>query len=306
MYWAVKYFNWSVGPLIPGPRFLRSLFAQGKRWAISGSAKTSHDPPPKNQSGCSAVPVSDAEDDKKKKKKDTKKSKIPSENDISAPNAEINTKIGLLRTKYTCHANDGSDYCWVSGEEKQHIALGHAHFNLWAAAWAKGDADADTPPNHAIFSGEGNGGRAPPSILQKRSAAPTINISFDGLADLLRPAPAPAAGPPHHTNEPQMLLPPNTQPGEPMLISMFCVTYNLDDSILEKLTTNRYKNASYNTQRLNRHILSSLSLIAMIADMISMTSDRGIRVEIVPLQTTIKCSGLSEVLRTYPKLLKRN
>jgi hypothetical protein len=95
-----------------------------------------------------------------------------------------------------------------------------------------------------------------------------------------------------------MLLPPNTQPGEPMLISMFCVTYNLDDSILEKLTTNRYKNASYNTQRLNRHILSSLSLIAMIADMISMTSDRGIRVEIVPLQTTIKCSGLSEVLRT--------
>ncbi|KAJ7871977.1 hypothetical protein B0H14DRAFT_3439190 [Mycena olivaceomarginata] len=196
MYWAVKYFNWSVGPLIPGPRFLRSLFAQGKRWAISGSAKTSHDPPPPPPPKINLAvvqfqendgKVSDAEDDKKKKKKETKKSKIPSENNISAPNAEINTKIGLLRTKYTCHANDGSDYCWVSGEEKQHIALGHAHFNLWAAAWAKGDADADTPPNHAIFSGEGNGGR---------SAAPTINVSFDGLADsFARPLLPPPA---HH------------------------------------------------------------------------------------------------------------
>ncbi|KAJ7796077.1 hypothetical protein B0H14DRAFT_3495192 [Mycena olivaceomarginata] len=198
--------------------------------------------------------VLDTEDDKKKNKKDTKKSKIPSKNDISAPNIEINAKIGLLRTKYTCHADDGSDYCWVSGEEKQHIALGHAHFNLWAAAW--GDANADTPPNHAIFSGKGNSGCAPPLILQKRitanavnqpvSTAPTINVSFDGLADLLRPAPAPtaAAAPPHHANEPNMLIPPNTQPGEPISISMFCIQYNLDDCILEKLTANRYKNAS--------------------------------------------------------------
>ncbi|KAJ7683481.1 hypothetical protein B0H14DRAFT_3907857 [Mycena olivaceomarginata] len=199
---------------------------------------------------------SDAEDDKKKKKKkkDPKKSKIPSENDISAPNAEINAKIGLLRTKYTCHANDGSDYCWVSGEEKRHIPLGHVHFNLWAAAWAKGDADANTPPNHAIFSGKGNGGLAPSSILQKRiaanaanqptSTAPTINISFDGLANFFRPAPAPAAGQLHHVKEPNMLIPPNTQPGEPMSISMFCIQYNLDDCILEKLTANQYKNAS--------------------------------------------------------------
>ncbi|KAJ7767540.1 hypothetical protein B0H14DRAFT_3895066 [Mycena olivaceomarginata] len=196
----------------------------------------------------------DVEDDKKKKKKkDTKKSKIPSENDISAPNAEINAKIGLLRTKYTCHANDGSNYCWVSGEKKRHIPLGHVHFNLWAAAWAKGDADADTPPNHAIFSGKGNGSLAP-SILQKHiaanaayqpaSTAPTINVSFNGLANFLRPAPAPAAGQPHHVKEPNMFIPPNTQPGELMSISMFCIQYNLDDCILEKLTANRYKNAS--------------------------------------------------------------
>ncbi|KAJ7857967.1 hypothetical protein B0H14DRAFT_2578134 [Mycena olivaceomarginata] len=198
---------------------------------------------------------SDAEDDKKKKKKkDTKKSKIPSENNISAPNAEINTKIGLLCTKYMCHANDGSDYCWVSGEEKQHIPLGHVHFNLWAAAWAKGDADADTLPNHAIFSGKGNGGLAPASILQKciavnaanqpASTAPMINISFDGLVNFLRPAPAPTAGQPHHVKEPNMLIPPNTQPREPMSISMFCIQYNLDDCILEKLAANWYKNTS--------------------------------------------------------------
>ncbi|KAJ7340826.1 hypothetical protein DFH08DRAFT_812004 [Mycena albidolilacea] len=79
---------------------------------------------------------------------------------------------------------------------------------------------------------------------QPVSTTPTINISFDGLADLLHPAPAPAASPPHHVNELHMLLPLNTQPREPMLISMFCVVYNLNDSILEKLTTNHYKNAS--------------------------------------------------------------
>jgi hypothetical protein len=36
----------------------------------------------------------------------------------------------------------------------------------------------------------------------------------------------------------------------------------------------------------------------MIADMISMMANHGIWVEIVPLQPTIKFSGLSEVLRT--------
>ncbi|KAJ7315001.1 hypothetical protein DFH08DRAFT_820969 [Mycena albidolilacea] len=150
---------------------------------------------------------------------------IPSENDISAPNAEINAKIGLLRTKYTCHADDGSDYCWVSGKEKQNIALGHAHFNLWAAAWVKGDANADTPPNHAIFSGKGNGGRAPPSILQKCIAANAISFAQPLLPPWL---------PLHH------IMPMNRTCSFPRIHS----PYNLDDYILEKLTANRYKNAS--------------------------------------------------------------
>ncbi|KAJ7832431.1 hypothetical protein B0H14DRAFT_2592096 [Mycena olivaceomarginata] len=94
--------------------------------------------------------VSDAEDNKKKKKKKGHK-EIPSENDISAPNAEINAKIGLLRTKYTCYADDGSDYCWVSGEEKQHIALGHAHFNLWAAAWPDAEKGGKETKANAVL-----------------------------------------------------------------------------------------------------------------------------------------------------------
>ncbi|KAJ7896654.1 hypothetical protein B0H14DRAFT_2558023 [Mycena olivaceomarginata] len=64
------------------------------------------------------------------KKKSGKKSKVPSENDISPVNAEINTKIALLRTKYTCHNNDGSEFCWVSPEDGKHIALGHPYFNM--------------------------------------------------------------------------------------------------------------------------------------------------------------------------------
>jgi hypothetical protein len=60
---------------------------------------------------------------------------VPSENDISPANSEINQKIAVLRTKYTCHGNHGSDFCWVSGEEKEHILMGHSHFNMWAATW---------------------------------------------------------------------------------------------------------------------------------------------------------------------------
>ncbi|KAJ7856503.1 hypothetical protein B0H14DRAFT_3864979 [Mycena olivaceomarginata] len=96
------------------------------------------------------------------KKKAGKKTKVPSENDISPVNAEINAKIALLRTKYTCHDNDGSDFCWVSPEDGKHVALGHPHFNMWAAAWAHGTSDEETPPNHAIFSNSNSGHASQP------------------------------------------------------------------------------------------------------------------------------------------------
>ncbi|KAK6971381.1 hypothetical protein R3P38DRAFT_2813879 [Favolaschia claudopus] len=67
--------------------------------------------------------------------KSKKKSKIPSEKGISAANTEINNKIGQLRAKWTCNVNDGSDYCWISGETRQHIPLHNPHFESWAAAW---------------------------------------------------------------------------------------------------------------------------------------------------------------------------
>ncbi|KAJ7639649.1 hypothetical protein DFH06DRAFT_1138372 [Mycena polygramma] len=210
----------------------------------------------------------DSDDDTGKVKKPKKKSKmfqIPSENDILPANAEINAKIALLRTKWTCHANDGSDYCWISGEEKEHIALGNPHFNMWAAAWvfpqAHGSCDDETPPNHGIFATKSGGKLAPSSLLQRRAAgnqpvapaAPTINNHFtipDRLLDLVRPQAAVAAAPPvalqpsfipHHAHP--MLLPPNTEVGPPMTIADFCTLYELDAEILAKLTKNGYKNS---------------------------------------------------------------
>lgn len=41
-----------------------------------------------------------------------------------------------------------------------------------------------------------------------------------------------------------MLLPPNTTVGVRMSIANFCILYDLDESIAEKLTANGYKNAS--------------------------------------------------------------
>ncbi|KAF8130014.1 hypothetical protein K438DRAFT_1999602 [Mycena galopus ATCC 62051] len=198
---------------------------------------------------------SDVEEEKASSKKKTgKKSKVPSENDISPANAEINAKIALLRAKYTCHTDDGSDYCWVSPEDAKHVALGHPHFNMWAAAWAHGTSDEETPPNHAIFSGNGNSGLASKSLLQRRAAnaaststAPTIHNNFtipDGLLDFFRPAarvpaqPSASVTPPH---EQLTLLPSGMNVGEQMSISMFCITYGLDDAIAEKFGKNGYK-----------------------------------------------------------------
>ncbi|KAF7326738.1 hypothetical protein MVEN_02592700 [Mycena venus] len=196
-------------------------------------------------------------------KKKGKKSKIPSENDILPANAEINNKIAQLRAKWTCHAADGSDYCYVSGDDKEHIPLGNPHFSTWAAACLNGAADDETPPNHKLFNPKSNSSRlAPPTILQRRiaqanesatPAAPIIhnNFSFpDGLVDLLRGGPAhPSATTPTTSSslsaaENTMLLPPNTGVGARMPISDFCERYDLGTSIAEKLTNNGYKYSS--------------------------------------------------------------
>ncbi|KAJ7800603.1 hypothetical protein B0H13DRAFT_1932559 [Mycena leptocephala] len=171
-------------------------------------------------------------------KKKAKKSKVPSENDISPANADINNKIVQLRSRYTCNANDGSDYCW-----------------------AEGSCDKETPPNHHIFRSKGNANHlAPPTLLQRRIAAnqptsnaPVINNHFslpDGFLDILRgqhTAPdAPAALPPlvHTTHDHSMLLPPNTKVGVSISIANFCHDYDLDVGISTKFSTNGYKNTS--------------------------------------------------------------
>ncbi|KAJ7705699.1 hypothetical protein B0H14DRAFT_2647267 [Mycena olivaceomarginata] len=204
------------------------------------------------------TPKSDVEEEKAvTRKKIGKKSKVPSENDVSPVNAEINAKIALLRTKYTCHDNDGSDFCWVSPKDGKHIALGHAHFNMWAAAWAHGSGDDETPPNHTIFSSNGNSGLASKSLLQRRAAAtasqastatgPTIhphnNFTIpDQLLNFFRPAGALKPAPITQPYEPQLtLLPPGMNVSQQMPITTFCVIANLDDAIAEKFAANGYR-----------------------------------------------------------------
>ncbi|KAJ7822335.1 hypothetical protein B0H14DRAFT_3875596 [Mycena olivaceomarginata] len=191
---------------------------------------------------------SDVEEEKAAtKKKAGKKSKVPSENDISPVNAEINTKIALLRTKYTCHDNDGSDFCWVSPEDGKHVALGHAHFNMWAAAWAHGSVATETPawlPSRycSVVSQQA-------TSQASTAMGPTIhthnNFTIpDGLLDLFRPAAtkAPQPAPITQPYEPQLtLLPPGMNVGQQMPISTFCVVANLDDAIAEKFAANGYR-----------------------------------------------------------------
>ncbi|KAJ6545824.1 hypothetical protein DFH09DRAFT_1508674 [Mycena vulgaris] len=213
----------------------------------------------------SVAEQSDSDDAPKTKGKKGKKSKIPTENDILPANKAINDQIAILRNKWTCHTNHGSDYCWISGEEKEHIPLGNPHFNAWAAGIENGACDTDTPPNHKLFNKNGNSAHlAPPTLLQRRAAAanqaphsagPVIHNNFtflDALLEIFRPngiAPAPAPAANHAaTSGPVQdqitLLPPHTQVPGRLPITDFCSIYELDNSIRDKLVANGYRNAS--------------------------------------------------------------
>ncbi|KAJ7495341.1 hypothetical protein FB451DRAFT_1387378 [Mycena latifolia] len=186
----------------------------------------------------------------KKSKSKGKKSKVLNENNILPANAEINRQIAHLRTKWACSANDSSEHCWISSEEKDHIPLAHTHFNMWAAAILNGAADDETPPNHGIFKSNGKSfGLAQPSLLQHRvtnqasaQASPVINNHFslpDSLINLLRlnaaTPPASAVQTPENC-APEvhlMLLSPNTSVGECISIETFCRLYDLDNSIAQ-------------------------------------------------------------------------
>ncbi|KAJ7603003.1 hypothetical protein DFH06DRAFT_1350731 [Mycena polygramma] len=203
----------------------------------------------------------DSDDDTGKVKKPKKKSKIPSENDILPANAEINAQNRAPAHQRTCHANDGSDYCWISGEEKEHIALGNPHISTCGPlrGCAHGSCDDETPPNHGIFATKSGGKLAPSSLLQRRAQGispwrrspdhqQSLLLYPTGSLDLVRPQAAVAAAPPvalqpsfipHHAHP--MLLPPNTEVGPPMTIADFCTLYELDAEILAKLTKNGYK-----------------------------------------------------------------
>ncbi|KAJ7861087.1 hypothetical protein B0H14DRAFT_3619924 [Mycena olivaceomarginata] len=177
---------------------------------------------------------------------------------ISYSEDKVAPKSDVEEEKTTSKKNQArkaSDFCWVSPEDGKHIALGHPHFNMWAAAWAHGNGDDETPPNHAIFSGNGNSGLASKSLLQRRAAAatsqastatgPTIHNNFtipDQLLNFFRPAGAPQPAPITQPYEPQLtLLPPGMNVSQQMPITTFCVIANLDDAIAEKFAVSGYR-----------------------------------------------------------------
>ncbi|KAJ7799432.1 hypothetical protein B0H14DRAFT_3491580 [Mycena olivaceomarginata] len=122
---------------------------------------------------------------------------------------------------------------------------------------AHGSGDDETPPNHAIFSSNGNSGLASKSLLQRHAAAtasqattatgPTIhthnNFTFpDQLLNFSRPTGALQPAPITQPYEPQLtLLPPGMNVGQQMPITTFCVIANLDDAIAEKFAANGYR-----------------------------------------------------------------
>ncbi|KAJ7269013.1 hypothetical protein C8J57DRAFT_1227768 [Mycena rebaudengoi] len=162
---------------------------------------------------------------------------------FSLPIAIINLKIGLQKAKWTCHTNDGSDYCWVSDNAKDHLHLTHAHFSTWDGCLTNNSCDNKTPPNHALF--DVRGGRTAPSTALQRciannqpaaASAPTINNHFtlpDVLLEIIRPGSTTAAPAPnnHITTQPiteqLMLLLPNLRVGEQLTIGAFCIDYDL-------------------------------------------------------------------------------
>jgi hypothetical protein len=122
---------------------------------------------------------------------------------------------------------------------------------------AHGRGDDKTPPNHAIFSSNGNSGLTSKSLLQHRAAAtasqastatgPTIhthnNFTIpDQLLNFFCPMGALQPAPITQPYEPQLtLLPLGMNIGQQMPITTFCVIANLDNAIAEKFAANGYR-----------------------------------------------------------------
>ncbi|KJA25112.1 hypothetical protein HYPSUDRAFT_161274 [Hypholoma sublateritium FD-334 SS-4] len=149
-----------------------------------------------------------AKKNKKGNKKDGKKKKMdPKE---LPGNAALSRELGALREKWICHApgceNKGS-HCYVNPVDNGHFALGHDHFNIWAAAILQGSDRATQmrPPLHpkfdAVNAGQPVGDQVPQvSTLQRRAAAqravlaqhavsssPTIHFHVPDMSKMFQP-----------------------------------------------------------------------------------------------------------------------
>lgn len=114
------------------------------------------------------------------------------------------------------------------------------------------DVATDTkPPNHRLFSTNGENGLGLLSTLQRRQAqrissvsnAPIIhnNVQFPPeIFALMRPPALQHVPPAHSTGLSATLLPPDRTSGPDMPIADFCTTYKLGPSIAETLHKNGY------------------------------------------------------------------
>ena len=193
-------------------------------------------------------------------------------------NVHKNMKITELRNMYPCKKNDAAcpgTHCYDT-TDGDHLILGHAHFDCWAAAIVcpirfaieyahlydmavqlkdDGSATDEKPPNHTLFDPTST--RVSP-VLQRRQAAlaaqnsnqptaPVFNLNVGAeVLSFFRPSSSHSSAPSNQSNSLlSTLLLPSREIGPDMALNLFCANYDLSASILDKLTANDYTHARF-------------------------------------------------------------
>ncbi|KAG6834674.1 hypothetical protein H0H93_008104 [Arthromyces matolae] len=182
----------------------------------------------------------------KKDKKKKKKEKPTLEDDVIA-------KTKLLRERWQCSVNDGSDHCYFTPDEPKHVPLSHSHFRVWAQALLKHDdelATVEKPPNHHIFNDlpkHARGANSP--LLQRRlqnikttseptSTMPVFHIHIPGSGGGTGSSSSPSRAP-EPTSVSEKLVP-HGNIGPDMSIEEFCISYDIHGTVLDRLKDNGY------------------------------------------------------------------
>ena len=173
-------------------------------------------------------------------------------------NAKHIQNMQALREHWICPKAQPSCtgmHCYIDFDNN-HIPLSHERLECWATAMLKGEASATLhqPPNHRLFDAH----QPLSPVLQQRlkankmneppvNAAPIFNLSFGNeIAKLLTNTGL--LGTPAATTAPNVpfsltLISLTRKPGNDMPLAEFCVTYGLDDAVIQKFHKNVYKDA---------------------------------------------------------------